>query len=327
MPVIPDTELTSNVYDDIHFQRIIVAEMGELLPAELLAECDLSRTRSVLEIGCGAGEWLRALVRQYPDLQQCIGIEQDEHLVQAANALAYRDGLAQVAVLAVDMQHIPPTLFPQASFDLVHLSLLGRYILAVDYPALAQTCATLCRPGGMLCWTEAELPITTSAAFERLTALICEALQRAGQSFIPASMSRWDRAELFATRSGKTVDERSAYKRRHLGITPMLGRWLRDAGCGAERETPMYSLWGIDERVIHETAYAIEVSVGQPAHAGFVCQARRFAQQVKPFLLRTGVIEEREHATLCDQLEIELTSQQFCGLVFLLRAWAPRPRS
>ena len=119
--------------------------------------------------------------------------------------------------------------------------------------------------------------------------------------------------------------ERSSYKRRHLGITPMLGRWLRDAGCGGQRETATYSIWGIDDRVIHETAYAIEVSAGQPAHEEFVRQARRFAQQVKPFLLHTGVIEEMEHAALRDQLEGELASPEFCGLSFLLRAWAPRP--
>ena len=174
-----------------------------------------------------------------------------------------------------------------------------------------------------MCWTEAELPITTSAADERLTSLVCEALQRAGQSFIPESM--WEWSELIATRSGKTGFERSSYKRRALGITPMLGRWLRDAGCGATREMALYSNWGIDERVIYETAYAIEVSAGQPAHEEFVRQARRFAGRVKPFLLRTGVIEEIEHAALCDQLDTELSSQEFCGLSFLMRAWAPRP--
>jgi len=77
--------------------------------------------------------------------------------------------------------------------------------------------------------------------------------------------------------------------------------------------------------VIHETAYAIEVSAGQLANARFVGQARRFAQQVKPFLVRTGVIQEMEHVALCDQLETELTNQEFCGLSFLLRAWALRP--
>jgi hypothetical protein len=242
--------------------------------------------------------------------------------VKAANALAYRDGLAQVAFLAVEMNDISPELFPEGGFDLVHLSFLGRSILTADYPTLAQSCAALCRPGGMVCWTEAELPNTTSPAFQRLTSLVLEGLQRAGQSFIPERM--WELTELGASCSGKAGIERSSYQRRHLGITPMLGRWLRDAGCGAQRERPLFSVWGIDERVIHKTVYAIEVSAGQPAYEGFVAQARRFARQVKPFLLRTGVIEEREHAALCDQLEGELTSQEFCGLSYLLLAWAPR---
>jgi len=77
--------------------------------------------------------------------------------------------------------------------------------------------------------------------------------------------------------------------------------------------------------VIHEAVYAIEVSAGQPAHEGFMALARRFARQVKPFLLRTEVIEDQEHASLCEQLDTELSSQEFCGLAFLLRAWAPRP--
>ena len=320
--MIPHEELTSNADDDMRFQRIIVEEMGELLPGKLLAECDLTHARSLLEIGSGASAWLRAAARLYPDLQ-CIGIDQDELQVKAANALAQRDQLAQVAFLTTDMNDVSPALFSPGTFDLVHLGLLGRYILTVNYSALAQTCAALCRPGGIMCWTEAELPLTTSPACEHLTSLVCEALQRAGKSFIPEST--WELAEHFLARSGIPVIERSSYKRRHLGITPMLGRWLRDAGCGGQRETPTSSLWRMDDRVIHETAYAIEVSVGQPAHEGFVRQARHFAQHVKPFLLRTEVIEGREHAALCDQLATELTNQDFCGLSFLLRAWAPRP--
>ena len=319
--MIAHEEQRDNIYNDIRFQQVIAEEMGELLPAKLLAQCDLPRARSILEIGCGTGEWLRAMAREYPDLQ-CLGIDEDDLQVKVANALAYRDGLAPVACLAHNINDLPPTLFPQGSFDLVHLSFLGRYILTVDYAALAQMCAALCRPGGMLCWTEAELPITNSAAFERLTSLVCEALQRAGQSFIAQRM--WEWTELAATRSGKAEIERSSYQRRALGITPMMGRWLRAAGCGAQRERPLSSLWGIDECMIDETAYAIEVSAGQPAYEGFVGQASRFAQEVKPFLLRTEVIEEGEYGTLCDQIERELTRPDFCGLSFLLRAWGPR---
>jgi len=319
--MISHEELTDTSYDDIRFEQVIVEEMGALLPEQLLAACDLPHARSLLEIGSRAGAWLRAVARQYPDLQ-CIGIDQDERLLKVANALAQRDHLAQVAFLAQELNDLSPTLFPQGSFDLVHLSFLGRYILTANYPALAQIAASLCRPGGIVCWTEAELPITTSPAFERLTSLVCEALQKAGQSFIPERM--WELAEHFATRSGMTVIERSSYKRHSMGITPVLGRWLRDAGCGAQPEMPTYSLWRMDDRVIHETAYAIEVSAGQPAHKGFVRQAMRFAHQVKPFLLRTEVFEEKEHSALCDYLEVELASRDFCGLSFLLRAWAPR---
>ena len=309
------------VQEDLAFQQVLLEEMGELLPAPLLEECDLSGARSILEIGCGGGEWLRAVARRYPDLR-CIGIEQDEALVKAANVLAYRDGLPQVGFLTVDLSDLTPALFSETRFGLVHLSFLGRSILTADYPSLARVSAALCRPGGIVCWTEAELPVTTSAAFERLTALVCEALQRAGQSFIPENM--WEWGELVAARSGTAALDRSSFKRRGLGMTPMLGRWLREAGCGAPRERPIHNIWGGDERVIHEMAYVIEVSAGQPAHAGFVAQAKRFVRQVKPFLLRTGMVEEREYAALCDQLETELSSQEFCGLTFLLRAWAPR---
>lgn len=154
----------------------------------------------------------------------------------------------------------------------------------------------MCRPGGVVCWTEAELPRTTSAAFERLTALVCEALQRAGQSFVPERMWQWP--ELVAARSGKPGVDRSSYQRRQLGITPMLGRWLREVGCGALPQKPLYGTWASDQRGIHQMAYAIDVSAGQPAYEGFLGQMRRFARRVKPFLLRHGVIEEREYAAL-----------------------------
>jgi predicted O-methyltransferase YrrM len=320
-PLMCHKKLNGTSYDDILFQRVIVEEMGELLPAKLLAECDLSQARSVLEIGSGAGEWLRAVAHRYPYLQ-CIGIEQDARMVKAANVLAQRDGLAQVAFLVQELDEMLPALFPQGNFDLVHLRVLGRYILKANYPAFARACAALCRPGGMLCWTEAELPITNSSTCELLTSLVCEALEKAGQSFINESM--WHVTALFSPHSEMAETERSTYIRRHLGITMMLGGWLRDAGCGAIPERSTSCLRGRDSHIIHETASVIEVSKGQPAHGAFVRQAMRFSLRVKPLLLRTEVIGEAEHAALCNQLEEELTHQDFCGLFQLLRAWAPR---
>ena len=53
------------VRDDLEFQRVLLQEMGELLPAKLLEECDLSRARSALEIGSGTG---RSRLDPYLDL-------------------------------------------------------------------------------------------------------------------------------------------------------------------------------------------------------------------------------------------------------------------
>jgi hypothetical protein len=174
----------------------------------------------------------------------------------------------------------------------------------------------------MMCWTEAELPITNSPACERLISLICEAVQRAGQSFISERM--WQVAALFASRSGMDATGQSKYTRRHLGITMMLGIWLRDAGCGALLETHQHTLRGRDTHEIHQAAYVVEVSTGQPAYETFVRQTLLWSQRVKPLLLRTGVIVETEYTTLCNQLEEELAHEDFCGLFPIVRAWAPR---
>lgn len=243
-------------------------------------------------------------------------------MVKAANVLAQRDGLAQVAFLAQELDEMLPTLFPLGSFDLVHLSILGRYILTANYPALAQACAALCRPGGVICWTEAELPITNSPACELLTSMICEALQRAGQSFITERM--WQVSTHFSSRSEMVATGHSTYTRHHLGITMMLGSWLRDAGCGALLETHTQNLRGRDTHVIHEAAYVIEVSARQPAYEAFVRRSLRYCQRVKPLLLRTEVIGETEHDALCDQLVEELERQDFCGMFPIVQAWAPR---
>jgi tRNA G46 methylase TrmB len=148
IPLMCHEGLTDTTYHDIHFQHIVLEEMGELLPAQLLSVCDLSRAESILEIGSGVGAWLRAVAQRHPHLK-CVGIDQDSGMMKAANVLAQRDHLTQVVFLVQELDDMLPTLLSQGNFDLVHLSMLGRYILTANYPALAQACAALCRPGGM----------------------------------------------------------------------------------------------------------------------------------------------------------------------------------
>lgn len=310
---------TGSRYDEVVFQEMVIGEMGELLPVELIDACELENARSVLEIGCGAGEWLRGIARDYPRLQ-CIGVDQDEGMVMMANATAEQDGLAQMRCFASDINDIGPELFPLEKFDLVHLSFLSRYILSVDYPKLARTCAELCRPGGFVCWTEAELPVTNSPAFERLAGLLCEALDKAGQSFFPESML--ELSTLLAKSSGKRRVDRAGYKRRHLGITPMPGFWLRKAGCGmfntsSEAARRLFGKYP----AIPEKPYAIRLSSGSMPYQSFVQMMPRLLHEAKRFLLAKGVIGFGEFDDLCIKVEKELASEDFCGLAFVARVW------
>ena len=315
-----DTGRSGSRYDEVVFQEMVIGEMGELLPVELIDECDLENARSVLEIGCGAGEWLRAIARDYPQLQ-CIGVDQDEGMVMMANAVAQQDGLAQMRCFASDINDIGPELFPLEKFDLVHLSFLSRYILSIDYAKLARMCAALCRPGGFVCWTEAELPVTNSPSFERLVGLLCEALEKAGQSFIPESMSELS-VVLVAKGSGKRRVGKAGYKRRHLGITPMPSRWLREAGCGrfntsSEAARRLFGKYP----AIPEKPYAIRLSSGSIVYKSFVQMMPRLLHEVRRFLLRRGVIGIGECDELCVKVERELASEDFCGLAFVARVW------
>ena len=314
-----DKGQTGNRYDEVVFQQMVIGETGELLPGELLEACDLEHGRSVLEVGCGAGEWLRGIAREYPHVQ-CIGIDQDEGMVMMANVLARQGGMAQMRCFASDINDIAPELFPLEKFDLVHLSFLGRYILTVDYPKLARMCAGLCRPGGFVCWTEAELPITNSLAFERLVRLLCEGLERAGQSFIPESM--WELWALLAKGLETMGVERAGFKRRHLGITPMLGGWLREAGCGgmgASSDDARQLLGRYP--ALAQKPYAVGLSSGSMVHTSFVKVMSRLTREVRRFLLRMGIIGEGEYDELRAQVERELAAEDFCGLAFVLRVW------
>lgn len=306
-------------YSEVVFQEMVISEIGELLPAELIDACELENARSVLEIGCGAGEWLRSIAREYPQLQ-CIGVDQDQGMVMMANAQAEQDGLAQMRCFEADINDIDPELFPLVKFDLVHLSFLSRYMLTVDYAKLARTCMALCRPSGFICWTEAELPVTNSSAFERLTGLLCEVFDKTGKSFFPESM-----LELFALLAKGSEKERigrAAYKRHHLGITPMPGFRLRKAASDMSNASSeaVWKLFG-KYPTIPEKLYTVSLSRGSISYESFVKVMPRLLHEMRRFLLQTGIIGVGEYDELCVKVEKELVGEDFCGMALVVCVW------
>jgi SAM-dependent methyltransferase len=171
--------------------------MGGMLPPFAVPAHD----SHVLDIGWGMGESSYEIASTYPTFH-ITGIDRDETAVKQAQSLV--NGLNNVTVVVHDMYHFEDTLLLPASFGMIHLHFLAGEITLQQFPLFLQSLARICQPGGLFVWTEAELPITTSLACQRLCSLVLQGLQARGNVFSQGNS---------------------------LGLTARMGSMLSDAGC------------------------------------------------------------------------------------------------
>lgn len=160
-------------------QAQMVTQVSGLFPAQL----DLSSIGTILDIGCGPGEWVLAVAQSYPGMQ-VTGIDISQAMIEYARLTAKERKLSNVHFTVRDVHKGLD--FPDASFDMVHARLIGFWQTTTTWPLIIQECFRLCRPGGTICSTEIEnLGMTNSVAHGRYNALIMQALRQAGQCFSP----------------------------------------------------------------------------------------------------------------------------------------------
>ena len=280
--------------------RLFVEEMGGSLPRDYFIA---QPGATVLDVACGAGAWVLDVAQHAPRVQ-VTGIDSSEQHVAFAQRRADEGTLVNAHFLTQDIHALETGTgrWTPASFDLVNVAFIAPLLLTTDYAALMHALVRLCRPGGSVRWTEMELPMTNGTAFEHLMALTCHAVHTAEHTFTPPSLQACD--AIFAAWRREKELHIPAVQRRHLGITPMMGGWLRQMGCRMET-----------------IPTAIEVSSGTPAHPFFVQQVEVFGQQITPFLCAQGVIAAHGLAHLLNQVAQEIRRDDFCGLCFLLTVY------
>ena len=170
--------------------------MGGMLPS-MIVPVQGSR---VLDIGWGMGESVYELALKYPTLH-ITGIDKNESVVEQAQSRVHE--LNNVEVFVHDMHHFENHVLSPAPFHLLHLHFLAGMITLQQFPPFFQSLARTCHPGGLLVWTEAELPITTSLACQHLCSLVLRGLQARGHVFSQGNS---------------------------LGLTARMGSMLSDAG-------------------------------------------------------------------------------------------------
>jgi ubiquinone/menaquinone biosynthesis C-methylase UbiE len=252
--------------------------MGGLFPELVAAE--LAGITSVLDIASGPGGWVLEVAREHPHMH-VTGIDISQTMIEYATALARSRGLETVQFASMDATE--PLKFPDSAFDFVNARLLSGFMGKDDWPRLLQECVRIVRPGGIVRLTEWEGSITTSPAQEKL----CEMLTNAGfqlhRTFSPDG--------------------------RHICITPMLTRFLRNVGCVN----------------VHSRAFVIDFSSDSEAHEGYGSDVIMGYEILRPLLTQLGHMSDKDYSLLYEQFVNELLSDNFCGLAYHLTAWGRKP--
>lgn len=261
--------------------RILCEAMGGLLPPGFDYSAFKAQFQDrhgsyfrALDVGCSAGGWVTDVMRSYPG-GCAFGIDTDACLIEQAQARANLEGLDGAYFTAV------PDLFPSTwpmyndrEYHLIRLSFLGGRVTAARMPKLLRSLVALCHKKGRIVWTEAEFPITNCAAYERFSALLLRALQVTGRTFTSEPA---------------------------LGITPLMGDLLTQAGC----------------KVIGTHSFSVDLAATILRRRQFADQVWTIGKHMRPFVLQTGIIAVQEYNCVFGQALQEIVEEKVQGLCSL----------
>lgn len=134
---------------------------------------------SILDLACGPGGWSIEVAFQLPNAE-VIGVDLSKTMIGYARSQADVQQLSNISFEVMDIKR--PLDFPDESFDLINARFLLALMAPADWPRLWHECFRLLRPGGVLRWTEGDIPQTTSAATQKFYRLLAEGLYKANQS-------------------------------------------------------------------------------------------------------------------------------------------------
>ena len=258
--------------------RIITRMMGSLFPEQL----DFAHNiHDILDIGCGPGGWVLDVAHVYPE-KRVVGIDISTLMIEYARYQAYIQSLNNVSFKV--MNALESLDFPDNSFDFVNARFISGFMPPAVWPQFMQECLRIIRPGRVIRLTEPEYPLSNSLGCEKLGGWLTKAMQLAGLSFSPDG--------------------------RHVGITPFLGRFLRDTGY----------------QDIQKAAYVLDSSIGTEDHLSQYQNTRVFLKLLQPFLIKMGVITQEEVDRLYEQALTEMASADYCSLWYFLSVWGVKPQ-
>ncbi len=163
--------------------RLLTDSMGGVLPEQ----ADVALFQRVLDVGCGAGDWLIEAAKTYPSMSELVGVDVSSRMVKYAQAQAEAEQVGD-RVQFRTMDALRMLEFPVNYFDLVNQRFGASYLRTWDWSKLLQEYQRVTRPGGVIRVTEGNFLVQSpSPALTRLYEIALDAFYRAGHYFIPES--------------------------------------------------------------------------------------------------------------------------------------------
>ncbi len=157
--------------------QLLTSSMGGVLPEQP----DPHIFQRVLDIGCGAGDWVIETARTYPDTS-LVGIDISSRMITYARQEANAQGVTDRVEFQV-MDALRMLEFPNESFDLVNLRLGISFLRTWDWPKLLAEFQRVTRIGGVVRITECDMVDTNSPALTQREGLLMRAFYNAGHFF------------------------------------------------------------------------------------------------------------------------------------------------
>jgi ubiquinone/menaquinone biosynthesis C-methylase UbiE len=165
--------------------RFLTNGMGGILPE--LGNHLPEGTKQILDLGCGPGEWVRAVAEAFPQIE-VIGLDISEIMLEYAAAVAQEHHLENVRFVRGNLLASLP--FPDTHFQLVNARALGVVIKGEHWEAAMREWFRVTQPGGMLRLTELEDHVQSNQpAGRRLAHWLLQVARQQGYGFGPGTDS------------------------------------------------------------------------------------------------------------------------------------------
>lgn len=256
--------------------RLLTKTMDGLLPADT----DPSTMHTALDIASGPGGWVLDMASAYPHIS-VTGVDLSHIMIDYAQSQAQVRGVDNAHFKIMNV--LEPLDLADNTFDLVNIRFISAFMPTTAWSTLVQECKRILKPGGILHLTDFELPISNSSAFEKMMGLAIRSFHLSKLSFSPEG--------------------------RNVGITYMLGRFLRNAQF---------------ENIQHQV-YAIEFSKGTENHMAMYQNWMIACKLAQPYLVKLGLATQEELDRLYQQMLVEMAEDDFCAVWYFMSAWGRKP--